>query len=113
MRRPFEVVQNLAPLAVFASAAAMAFIHYNKVEEIRTELLVGIVIVGLVVFFVFAASQPTNAPDDPGFGLGAMLVTVAIAPPLALFLSFGGGVGRLIRSLRNQGQLPVSPSTCR
>jgi hypothetical protein len=63
-------------------------------------LLVGIGMVGLFVFVAFENSQPANAPDDPGLGLGAMVVTVALLPVLAFLLGMGGGAGRLIRFLK-------------
>jgi hypothetical protein len=89
-------------IAVVATIGFAGFLGYRRAwDYLAWSSLVGIATVGLVVFFVFAGSQPANAPDDPGLGLGAMLVTVAIVPPLALLLSLGGGIGRLIRSLRN------------
>ncbi len=54
---------------------------------------------GLIVFFAFDSSQPVNAPDDQGLGLGAMLVTAALAPVIALFLWVGGGLAGWVEVL--------------
>ena len=48
MRRTLEVIENLAPLAVVARAAAMTLVHNDEVKKLGTELLVGIG-VGVVV----------------------------------------------------------------
>ena len=45
----FEVFEDLAPLAVFAGAAAMALIDDDEIEEVRAELLVGVVVAVLAV----------------------------------------------------------------
>ena len=43
----FKVFENLAPLAVFAGAAAMALVHDDEIEEVGAELLVGVGVVSL------------------------------------------------------------------
>jgi len=58
-------------------------------------------LIGLFVFGAFDGSQPPNAPDDPGLGLGAMLVTAALTPVLAALLWLGGGIGILFRRMRS------------
>jgi hypothetical protein len=64
-------------------------------------ILVGAGLIGLFVFGAFDGSQPPNAPDDPGLGLGAMLVTAALTPILAALLWLGGGIGILFRRMRS------------
>jgi hypothetical protein len=63
-------------------------------------LLLGAAVLGLVIFMAFDASQPPNAPSDPGLGIGAMFVTAALTPVLALFLWLGGGIGLIARRVR-------------
>lgn len=62
-------------------------------------LLLGVAATGFVVFSAFALSQPPNAPDDPGLGLGAALVTAMVGFASALIMWFGAAVGLLIRRL--------------
>jgi hypothetical protein len=59
--------------------------------------LVGLGAIALFIFFSFANTEPANAPDDPGLGLGAMLVTAMVAPVLAAFLWLGGVSGFIAR----------------
>jgi hypothetical protein len=91
---------------VLGAVAAIATMGFGAVLTYRQHwryvawaILVGTALVGIFVFFTFAGSQPTNAPDDPGLGLGAMLVTAATAPAIAMFLYLGGLVGLLFRRL--------------
>jgi hypothetical protein len=60
MRRSVKVFQNFAPFAVFAGAPAMALIDDDKVEELRAELLVSVVVV------VVGYGQPVAPAHDRG-----------------------------------------------
>jgi len=63
-------------------------------------LPLGMATIGLVMLMAFDGSQPANAPDDPALGLGALLVTAALLPIVALLLWLGEGVGNMVRHLR-------------
>jgi len=86
-----------AVVATIAFGASLGF--RRRWGYLAWSFLLGMATAGLVIFFAFDGSQPVNAPDDPGLGIGAMLVTVALAPVVAIVL--GGGLGRLARRLRN------------
>lgn len=88
-------------LAVFATIGFGGTLGYRREwGYLAWSLVVGVIIIGFVMFIAFGASQPTNQPDDPGLGIGAMFVTAALSPIVALLLWFGGGVGVLFRQLR-------------
>lgn len=95
------VAASIGGLAVVATIAFGGSLGYRRSwGYLGWSLLLGMAVIGLFIFFAFDASQPANAPDDPGLGLGAMLVTAALSPVVALLLWFGGGVGILIRRFR-------------
>jgi nitrate reductase gamma subunit len=92
----------LGTLAVIGTMGFGALLGYLRHwRYLAWAILGGTVLAGMFVFFTFAGSQPANAPDDPGLGLGAMLVTVAMAPVIAAFLWLGGVIGLLFRRLSN------------
>jgi hypothetical protein len=99
--RVVTVASSLGGLAVLATLGFAGSLGYRRAwGYLAWSMLVGISVIGLFVFFAFAGSRPANAPDDPGLGLGAMVVTAALLPVLALLLWLGGALGRLISFMR-------------
>jgi hypothetical protein len=92
------VLGGLAAIATLAFGATLGYRrHWGY---LGWTILVGTIWAGIFIFATFAGSQPANAPDDPGLGLGAMLVTAALAPVIASLLWLGGGLGYLTQRLR-------------
>jgi hypothetical protein len=92
----------LGGLAVLATVAFGSALGYRRQwGYLAWSFLFGSAMIGAAIFLAFDSSQPSNAPDDPGLGLGAMLVTVALLPVVALCLWLGGAIGILIRRLRD------------
>lgn len=93
--------------AIFGGASVLATVTTGVILGYRKawgylgwSILVGTMALGLIIWFSFASAEPMNGQDDPGMGIGAMLVTAMCVPPLALFLTFGGGLGTLLRRIR-------------
>jgi predicted MFS family arabinose efflux permease len=87
-------------VAVMVTMAFGAVLGYRRRWRYLAWAIVGATaLVGMFVFFTFAGSQPSNAPDDPGFGLGALLVTAALVVVIAILLWLGGGIGLVFRSV--------------
>jgi hypothetical protein len=87
----------LAPLATLGFGAYLGF--HRQWAYLGWSLLFGTMATGLTVLLTFENSVPANAPDDPGLGIGAMLVTAALLPVVAGVLWLGGAVGLLARRL--------------
>jgi hypothetical protein len=100
--------QLVATIAViFGGLAVIATIAYGTSLGYRRQwgylawsILVATATIGLTIFLAFEASVPANAPDDPGVGLGAMLVTAFLVPVVALFLWLGGAIGYAVRRIK-------------
>jgi hypothetical protein len=89
-------------IAIAATIALGASLGYRRQwGYLGWSLVLGMIVIGLVVFFAFENSVPSNAPNDPGVGLGAMFATALLAPVVALFLWVGGAVGLLLRRVRS------------
>jgi len=73
--------------------------HRREWGYLGWSIILGAVFLGLFLFVAFSSSVPANQPDDPGTGLGAMLVTVVCVAPMTLLLYAGAGLGALVRRL--------------
>lgn len=84
----------LGGLAVLSTVTVGGVLGYRRAwGYLGWSILFGTAMVAIFMFGAFAGSQPANTPDDPGLGIGAAFVTIALLPALALFLWFGGAIG--------------------
>jgi hypothetical protein len=100
-------VTIVAVAGALGGAAVIATVLFGVSLGLRNQwgylawsFLFGVGVIGLTVFWTFEASVPANAPDDPGTGLGAMLVTAMVGIVVGVVLILGAGIGTLARRLK-------------
>ena len=82
-------------VATFALGVSLG--HHRAWDYLGWSILVGAVFLGLFLWGAAASSQPSNGQDDPGAGLGAMLILAACMIPVTALLYAGGAIGTLVR----------------